>query len=423
MDFFVKLIPARLKRRLLALLGDSEEKFARVFHTSPDWIVITRLSDSKIIDANLGFQTLSGYAREEVIGRPMKDLHIWAVPDERTEIVTELQRDGVVRHRTATLQRRDGSIRHCMLSCTLIALDGDLQNHAVWVVRDITEQTAAQELFTAAFRRTPDFMSISSMRDGIYIDVNEAFERITGIHRADAIGKTSSDLNIWQKPEEREVLVRQLLAKGHVRDFPAHMYTRHDEVLDTLVNAAIFETRGEKLLIALTRDVTENRRAQRALQDSEARFYRLFDKSPMPMCYTSDSDGFQSTQWNQSWFESFGFDPAQAQGKSGLELGIWVDPQQRKTILSDSIRGITSSDIEVQMRRLSGELRWVSLSTRIFVEHQRTMVLFAYIDITERKRNAQEIQELNAQLEARVAQRTAELQTTNLELTFGKQAF
>jgi PAS domain S-box-containing protein len=135
------------------------------------------------------------------------------------------------------------------------------------------------------------------------------------------------------------------------------------------------------------------------------------------MCYTSNENQFQTTQWNLAWFHAFGFDPVEDQGKSGLTLNVWVDPTQRAELLSQTAEGKVFSDVEVQMRRRDGELRWISLSTRLFGERNRAMVLFTYYDITERKLAQEGAQERNARLEARVAQRTAELQGANGELS------
>ena len=60
--------------------------------------------------------------------------------------------------------------------------------------------------------------------------------------------------------------------------------------------------------VCLMEDVTLARAASIALQESEARFVPLFDQSPMPMGYSSSSDGFSSTNWNGAWFETLGFD-------------------------------------------------------------------------------------------------------------------
>ncbi len=167
----------------------------------------------------------------------------------------------------------------------------------------------------------------------------------------------------------------------------------------------------------LMEDVTLARAASIALQDSETRFVRLFDQSPMPMGYSSSSDGFGSTIWNDAWFASFGFDRAAAQGKSGLALGVWVNPQERALRLERALRGEAIHNEEAQLQRANGDIRWVSLSSRSFVEADRTLVVFTYFDVTERRLAQQEVLELNAQLEARVAQRTAELLSVNQALT------
>jgi C4-dicarboxylate-specific signal transduction histidine kinase len=81
------------------------------------------------------------------------------------------------------------------------------------------------------------------------------------------------------------------------------------------------------------------------------------------------------------------------------------------------LRGEAIHNEEAQLRRANGDVRWVSLSSRSFVEANRTLVVFTYFDITERRLAQQEVLELNARLEERVARRTAELQSVNQELT------
>lgn len=266
MKFLARLLPRPFRRWLLAALGDeSSEKYARAFHASPDWIVITRLSDGLVLEANQGFQAISGYAPDEVMGRPMSEFKVWVHAEQRHQLVDEMMAQGIARERLVQLRSRDGSVRDCMVYCSLISLDGRTQQHAVWIARDVTEQNAIHEQFRAAFRLTPDVMSITRLSDGRYIEVNAAFERVLGRSREDTIGRTSSELNIWHDPSQRESLVQKMLEHGTVNDHFMLLRARDGQVREALLNAATFEARGERLIISLLRDVTDERRAQQEI--------------------------------------------------------------------------------------------------------------------------------------------------------------
>ena len=265
MGLLSHLIPAALKHWILAELGDGEEKFTRVFHTSADWIVITRISDSKIVEANAGFETISGYSRDEVMGHPIKDFNVWAVPEQRVELVQELMAKGHARDYLAKMRTKDGSIRDCLVNCALIALKGNVNSHAVWIARDITDQLVASEQSSAAFRLTPDCMTISRLRDGTYIEVNSAFEKAMGMHRKDIIGKTAQELNVWNSADDRSKLVSLLRQNATVIDYPAQIKLRKNETRDILINCTLFESRGEELMIAVLHDVTELRAAAKEI--------------------------------------------------------------------------------------------------------------------------------------------------------------
>lgn len=418
MGFLAKLLPTGVKQWLLAALGARmDERFARVFYASPDWVVITRVSDGRVVEANHGFQVISGHAPDEVVGKRMSELNVWVDLQQRAELVQTLMQSGFANERLVQLRRRDGAILDCMVNAALIDIDGVPRSHAVWIARDVTEQNAVHEQFQATFRLTPDFMSISRLRDGTYVDVNDAFERITGKRRSEVLGRTSTELGIWADPPARDVLVAKIRSEGSVYEYPIRIMARDGQVREALVNAVIFETRREQLMIALLRDVTDAQAAARALRESEARFARLFEQSPLPMSYCSDADDFSTNHWNAAWFATFGFDAVSAQGRSGTDLGIWVQPEQRRALLERAMHGEPVSDVEVRMRHSNGALRWVSLSARPFVEAQRTLIVLSYFDITERRHAQEEIEALNVRLEERVAQRTADLQAANQELT------
>lgn len=416
MGFLANWIPDAVRRSLIRWLDGGENKFTRVFNTSAEWIVITRLSDSRIEDANPGFEALSGYRREDVLGRRMVDLNVWAYPEQRTALVDEMLRNGVARNHPATFRRRDGVLRDGMVNSALIALDGPQHSHAVWVVRDVTDENQVNEQFKSAFQLIPDFMSISRLDDGTYIEVNAAFERVTGIPRTAAIGRTSTELQIWAVPTERHRFTSLLDTEGSVHDYPIAFLAK-GVVRDARIHAAVYEARSTRYLIAMLRDVTDERRAARALLASESRFARLFDQSPLAMCYTSSEDQYRTTQWNLAWFEAFGFDPVEDQGKSGAVLEVWADPQDRASLLERTMAGAALDDQEVQMRRKNGTVRWISIATRLLEDSERTLILFSYFDITERRRAREAMQDLNAELEARVARRTTELQSANHALS------
>ena len=300
MSLLTKILPEPIIRRLnSALRGSSSDRFARVFYASPDWIVMTRLSDGLIVEANLGFEAMSGYSAKEAIGNPISKFNIWAIPAEREHIVACLYRDGVVRNAHAKARRRDGELRDFEVSATLIAVDGVVNSHAVWISRDITDAQRA----------------VAAMREG------------------------------------------------------------------------------------------------------ESRFSLLFEQSPIPMCYASANDQFSTTQWNAAWLQNFGFDPVQDQGKTGAALNVWVNLADREQLLSMLQKRQTHSQMETFMRRSDGDVRTVSVSTRLFLETQSPLLVSTYLDITEQVESRNKIELLNAELESRVASRTAELQAANLELS------
>ncbi len=246
--------------------GTGDDRFARVFHASPDWIVITRLSDGLIVDVNQGFVTISGFAARDVLGHHMSEFNVWAHPEQRQTLVEELMRNGFARDTLVQLTRRDGTVRDCLVNATLLVLEGDKHSHAVWIARDVTEQNAVHEQFKAAFQLTPDFMSISRLSDGTYIEVNAAFEQITGLKREATLGRTSIEVGVWHDPKARDALVEAFKAQGSLHEYFILINARNGQVRETLVNAATFETRGERYMIALLRDVTEQRRIQEEIR-------------------------------------------------------------------------------------------------------------------------------------------------------------
>ena len=149
------------------------------------------------------------------------------------------------------------------------------------VLQDITERKRVEEAlknseekFSKAFRQSPMVLTLSSTRDHRYIEVNETFERLTGWSRDEVIGRTALDIGLWA-PTDKVDLAKQLLAEGALRNVEASFRMRDGSSRIGSSTAEVIEVNGEPCMLAVTADITERKRAEEALRQSEEN-YRMF---------------------------------------------------------------------------------------------------------------------------------------------------
>ena len=103
----------------------SEEKFEKIFHSSPIAFSITTLDKGRFLEVNTAFEIRYGYSRNEVLGRTVEDLRIWENPADRRLLVSQLKQGGPVRNAVTRLRVKSGEIKLTAFSADRIQFDGE----------------------------------------------------------------------------------------------------------------------------------------------------------------------------------------------------------------------------------------------------------------------------------------------------------
>lgn len=117
--------------------------FAKVFNLVPDTLTITRIADGRYIEVNHNWESLSGFTREEALGHTSAELGIWAIPEQRTQLIGILQRAGEVRDFEVTFRHKQGHQFYTKVSASTFESDGE--KYMMLAVKDITAQRAAEQ--------------------------------------------------------------------------------------------------------------------------------------------------------------------------------------------------------------------------------------------------------------------------------------
>ena len=131
--------------------------------------------------------------------------------------------------------------------------------------RTEAELRTSEEKFSKSFRQSPLAVTITSIEDARFIEVNEAFERYTGWKRNEVVGRTPFDIHLWESPEQRVALREQLLATGKVRDLEFKVRRKDGQVLTGLGSAELIEVSGKQRILCVAADITERKMAEEAL--------------------------------------------------------------------------------------------------------------------------------------------------------------
>ena len=135
----------------------------------------------------------------------------------------------------------------------------------------------SEEKFSKAFVTSPDSININRLSDGMYIDINEGFTKITGYTREDVIGKTSVELDIWANPAQREVLVKGLRETGVVNNLEAQFRFKDGSITTGLMSARIIEVNHEKCILSITRDISDRKQAENDLLYAHAQLEEAYN--------------------------------------------------------------------------------------------------------------------------------------------------
>ncbi len=315
------------KKKAEQALRESEAKMRAVFQSLVEGVIFLDPS-GEVEQANEAMASTYQHSLEN-LKDPLLSPRARIIHPDGSPFAVEEQ-PGMVALRTGEAVRDveigvllpDGGISWRLINAQPVYGDQDNLLGAVVSLFDITERKHAEEAlgeseerFSKAFRVSPDAMIISHLEDGKIIEVNESFERLFGYSRGEAIGKTTTELNIYADSDIRSKLVARIQAQGFAHDFEIDVRSHDGEVRFVSLSAEPMVVKGEQQLVTILHDLTERKRAEEALRASEERFRVALNNAPIQV-YTTDLD----LRYTWIYAPMNGFTPEEMVGKLDEDL-------------------------------------------------------------------------------------------------------
>ncbi len=250
-------------------LRQSEAHYRVLFESNPHPMWVYDLETLRFLAVNDAAVSRYGYSRAKFLSMTIKDIRspndIPGLLDKIKRTTPGLTYSGIVQHR-----KREGTIIDVEINSHQIMFAGRLArlvmaNDVTTRIRAEQELRASEERFFKAFNASPDLMTINRYEDGQYLQVNNSFLRVTGYDRAEVIGRTTLDLNIWADETIKQKLTSTLAEDGRIYKEEVKFRSKSGEVRTGLFSAEIIKDGDERCLLTITNDITERVEAEQRL--------------------------------------------------------------------------------------------------------------------------------------------------------------
>ncbi len=251
----------------------------------------------------------------------------------------------------------------------------------------------SEKRYRQTFHTSPDAINLNRLDDGLYIDSNAGFTRIMGYTPEEVIGKTSLSLNIWDNPEDRARLVDGLMKKGYVDGMEARFVGKDGKIRDGLMSARITNISGEKVIVSITRDITQRKQRENALRVSEEKYRKLVETA-QDIVFTLNKNG-NFTYLNPEFTNITGFP---AQDFMGCHFTEILAPEYIESTIDRFKRGLSGETIpiyEVELQHKDGKTIPVELKVTSFLDPEGKTIgrIGLARDISERKKVVESLRE------------------------------
>ena len=402
------------RKRAETALRESEERFRILFEEAPDAIYLID-SEGDFVDGNRAAEEITGYKREDLIGKNFATAGLMApsdIPKALDRFAQHIAGHAVGPDEFA-LKRRDGS--HVTLEIRTFPVKIGSERFALGIARDITERKradealrASEERFRSLFENSPDAIFVED-QNGNVLDVNPAACRLHGMDRHTLVGKNVLDL---VPPDRREELALSFpkLIKGELDHAEGYSWTKDGCAVPVELSASRFHYAGGAAVLLHVRDITERKRAEEELAHTQSLLTSVVMQSSVPMVVAMP-DG-TVTIFNEACRATLGIED-ELHLQPGLNLfefeKTWKDYDADGNVvpleqsgLALALSGKTTRALETRVVRKDGTERW-GLVDAVPIRNDAGDIIAGFTvfsDITERKRAEQTVREREARLQS-----------------------
>ncbi len=423
------------RRQADQALRESEERLRAIFDNAGVGLA-EAADDGRFIAVNDRFCQILGYTRNELLGKTVHDL---TAPDDRarSDTLNAQLREGRIDRIDYEKRylKRDGAPVWAHVTVSAIHDADGRGRRGIATIEDISERKQAEtalRLSERQFKSTFENAAVGITHvglDGKFLRFNDRFCEITGYSREALATKSFQEIT---PPEDlaAEMRLRQRLLWGEIDHYTMDKrYLRPDgPAVWVSLTASVQQEqdRPPEYFIAIVEDISQRKQMEETLRESEAGLaaaQRLAHVGSWQWNIAADT-----AHWSEETFRIFGLarGPLQQHRADFLSRVIPEDRQRVDQVLNDALRGTGKYDLDYRIRLPDGRERVIHAQAQVVRSSDgRPIAMHGTVqDITERKRVEEALRELNATLETKVAQRTAELeqrarqlQRLTLELT------
>jgi PAS domain S-box-containing protein len=385
----------KVKDRNDEKLRASELSYRRLFEAAKDGILILDVDTGRIVDVNPFLLELLTLSRNEMLGKTVAELSPFKDIESNMIMLDRLQRNGYVRYEDLPLENSDGRYINVEFVCN-VYLVGD-KKVIQCNVRDITARKKAEQqltLLNACISNLNDIIVITEA-DPIekpgpkIVFVNEAFERITGYTRAEAIGRNPRFLQGEKSDRKIETEIHEALTQGRpIRRQLINYKKDGTEYWTDMDIVPVLNSTGKCThFAAIERDITQDKK----LEESLNLFRTLMERSPDAIEIIDPRTG-RFLDVNETACERLGYSREEM-----LSLGIpdILDPVNTPFSIKASmeeLRKIGFKTVEARHRRKDGATFPVEINVQ-YIDLNRGYLVAVVRDITDRKRDEEQIAE------------------------------
>ncbi|MDD5388598.1 MAG: PAS domain S-box protein [Gallionellaceae bacterium] len=346
---------------------ESEEQYRDIIQTSMDGFWVAN-AQGRLLDCNDATCRITGYERDELLTLSIPDLEANETPEQAAEHIHRIIEQGSDRFETR-LRNKSGQVMDIDIS-TYYRADAVGGSFFVFL-RDITERKQAERAlresearFATIFQAAPVGISLTRRRDGYIIDFNAAMLDIVGCGRDELLGRTTLELGVWAQPEQRAEMLERLHRQGRLYNQELQFRRMSGDMGDGLMSMEPIELDGEPHLVTLLLDISERKRIEEALRNSEMRFRLLFEHSPIGIAMT-DMDG-RFIQANQAFCDMLGYSEAELLRKTFMGITHPEDITANLGLFHQAREGDLSryQMIKRYLHR-EGHVLWVNLTSSL----------------------------------------------------------